>query len=230
MNAQDTESRAEPRHSRSASGWLRRRIGRRAAQPERQPWRVEGAAEEPRRDRPTGNRGVSRFWWLVIVLLAVNWIIASIMLGPESRAMDSYTFFLSQVSGTNVVSITSTGETIEGTFKQPVSYAPPQGGGAEQVTRFTTQRPTFANDDLFQQLRSTEVPVNANPPDAGAPLWQQLVFGFGPTLLLILLLVAFTRRAAGGAGGRRLVRSFPGDASQPGVGTTHLVRGRGRHR
>jgi len=43
-----------------------------------------------------------------------------------------------------------------------------------QVTRFRTQRPTFADDNLFQQLQSSGVPVNANPPDAGAPVWQQL--------------------------------------------------------
>ena len=48
-----------------------------------------------------------------------------------------------------------------------------------QVTRFRTQRPTFADNNLFQQLQSSGVPVNANPPDAGAPVWQQLA---APTL------------------------------------------------
>ena len=50
-------------------------------------------------------------------------------------------------------------------------------------------------------MQSTGVRVNANPPDAGAPLWQQLLLGFGPTLLLVWLLIAFARRAGGGAGG-----------------------------
>jgi cell division protease FtsH len=123
------------------------------------------------------------------------------MLSPDPRATVSYTFFLDQVSAANVESIASTGETIEGTFKSSVAYEPPHGDGTKQVTRFTTQRPTFADDNLFQQLQSTGVPVNANPPDAGAPLWQQLLLGFGPTLLLVWLLIAFARRAGSGAGG-----------------------------
>ena len=136
----------------------------------------------------------------------MNWIVASLIMSPEARTTVSYTFFVSQVTATNVGSITSTGETIEGAFKNPVSYTPPEGGEAEQVTRFTTQRPTFADDNLFQQLQSTGVQVNANRPDAGAPVWQQLLFGFGPTLLLVWLLVSATRRMGGGAGG--LLGSF----------------------
>jgi cell division protease FtsH len=50
-------------------------------------------------------------------------------------------------------------------------------------------------------LQSTGVPVNANRPDAGPPLWQRVLLGFGPTLLLVWLLFAFARRAGGGAGG-----------------------------
>lgn len=39
---------------------------------------------------------------------------------------------------------------------------------------------TSAPDSIncpFQQLQSTGVPVNANPPDAGPPFWQQLLLG-----------------------------------------------------
>jgi cell division protease FtsH len=153
------------------------------------------------RNRPTGRSGWTRLWWLWLVLLAANWIIASIMLGPAARTTVSYTYFLSQVHATNVGTVTSTGETIEGDFKNPTAYTPPQGGDPQQVTRFTTQRPAFADDDLFQQLQSSGVAVNAKPPDAGAPLWQQLLLGFGPTLLLVWLFVSFSRRAGGGAGG-----------------------------
>ena len=37
--------------------------------------------------------------------------------------------------------------------------------------------------------------VNAEPLDTGAPWWQGLLFGFGPTILLVLLFVALTRRS-----------------------------------
>src|SRR4051795_4990791 len=150
-------------------------------------------------DGPRPRTSWSRFWWLLIVLLAVNWIISSLLLSPSPRDTVSYTFFLDQVTARNVATVTSTGETIEGDFKKAVSYTP-QGGRAEQVERFTTQRPTFAQDNLFQQLQSTGVPVNAKPPDQGAPVWVQLLLGFGPTLLLVWLLFSFGRRLTSGAG------------------------------
>src|SRR5204862_2225928 len=45
------------------------------------------------------------------------------------------------------------------------------------------------------------VVVNAQPLDTGAPWWQNLLFGFGPTLLFLGLLFWLMRRAQGGAGG-----------------------------
>jgi cell division protease FtsH len=189
---------------------MRERLGRSSPQGgsgrQRRPWRVEGMDEaglpgaggagdgQPRRSP------WARFWWLLLVLLAVNWIISSLLLGPSPRATVSYTFFLDQVSARNVAQVTSTGEMIEGSFTKVVSYTP-QGGKAQQVERFTTQRPSFAQDNLFQQLQSTGVPVNANPPDAGPSVLVQLLLGFGPTLLLVWLLFSFGRRLTGGAGG-----------------------------
>src|SRR4051794_27391115 len=206
MAAQDSGAGGTDGRHRTPAQWFRARLGDRSAQG-RRPWRVEGTGGGGRPDpaRPGGGAaGGSRFWWLWILLLAGNWIIASVMLSPEPRAVVSYTFFLGQVGATNVGTVTSTGETIEGSLKNPVSYTPPEGGDAEQVARFTSERPTFAQDDLFQQLQSTGVPVNAKPPDAGAPVWQQLLFGFGPTLLLLWLFFSFSRRAGGGGAGGAL--------------------------
>ncbi|MFL6111760.1 MAG: ATP-dependent zinc metalloprotease FtsH, partial [Catenulispora sp.] len=142
-----------------------------------------------------------RFGWMLLVLLALNWIISSVLLAPAPRTAVAYTFFLSQVDARNVAEITSTGDMIQGTFTKKTAYTPAGSKTAEQVDRFTTQRPTFAQDDLFAKLQANGVPVNANPPDAPAPVWQQLLVGFGPTLLLVGLLVWFMRRAAGAAGG-----------------------------
>ncbi len=178
----------------SSDGSLRERLSRRPSRPE--PWRVEGAPRQTPGPRPRW----SRLWWLLLVLLVVNWIVASLMLGPAPRTKVSYTFFTSQVDANNITEITSTGDTIEGEFKQKVAY-PPSTTNADQVDRFTTQRPSFATDDLYTQLKDKGVPVNANPPDQPTPLWQQLLVGFGPTLLLVGLLVLFLRRAAGGGAG-----------------------------
>ncbi len=153
--------------------------------------------------RPAGEGGRGRrwlrSWWPLLLLLVVNWVVSSVLLAPPERTTVSYTFFTEQVRAKNVATVTSTGEMIQGSFTRPTSYTP-EDRSAEQVTRFVTQRPSFADDTLFQQLQSASVPVNANPPDEGPPIWQQLLLGFGPTLLLVWLLVALSRRA-GGAGG-----------------------------
>jgi cell division protease FtsH len=165
------------------------------------PWRVEGMHD---RESPPPSRRPNwrRFWWLLALMLVVNWIITSLLLGPQPRTTVSYTFFLTQVDARNVQEITSTGDTIAGVFRAKVGY-PPDAKDAKQIDRFTTQRPTFADDNLFAKLQSTGVLVNANPPDQPAPLWEQLLLGFGPTLLLVGLLIWFLRRgaAAGGLGG-----------------------------
>jgi cell division protease FtsH len=165
----------------------------------RPPWKVEGAPKPDgdRPNRPDWPRIVRRIWWLVLLALVVNWIVASMLMAP-SRTTVSYTFFRQQVQAGNVSEVTSTGDTIEGTFRNPAKY-PPDTGDAKDVTSFTTQRPAFADDGLTELLLRQNVTVNARPPDS-APVWQQLLIGFGPTLLFIGLLVWFMRRAAAGGG------------------------------
>ena len=176
---------------------LRDRL-RREPRPRPAPWKVEGApGPDP---APSGRRPRwGRLWLLLLAALAVNWIISSLLLGPAARTTVSYTFFVSQVDAGNVKEITSTADTIEGTFRHKVDY-PSDSSKAEKVDRFTTQRPTFADDNLFGKLQEHDVLVNANSPDRPAPLWQQIVVGFGPTLLLLGLLVWFLRRSAAGGG------------------------------
>ena len=163
---------------------------------EPKPWRVEGGPPKRSRRRPWVQLVV-----MLLVLLAVNWIVTSVLLRPEPRVAVSYTFFVTQAQKANIEEITSTGDTIEGTFREKAAYTPLGEKKSEQVDRFTTERPTFAADNLFALLQAHGVAVNAKPPDAPAPVWQQLLLGFGPALLIIGLLVWFFRRAAAGAAG-----------------------------
>ena len=166
--------------------------------PARPPWKVEGAppkSDQPQ--KPDWRRVAGRTWWLIAILLIVNWIIASSLMGT-SRTTVSYTFFREQVVAGNVTEVTSTGDTIQGTFRAAVKY-PPDTGDAKDVTDFTTQRPSFGDDGLTELLLQKNVQVNARPPDS-APIWQQVLVGFGPTLLFIGLLVWFFRRASAGGG------------------------------
>ncbi|GGL08957.1 ATP-dependent zinc metalloprotease FtsH [Mangrovihabitans endophyticus] len=161
------------------------------------PWRVEGGRPPQGPKRPAW----LRFGWMLLVLLAINWIVSSFLLAPAPRTTVSYTFFLQQLTAANVAEITSTGDTIEGEFSKQVTYKPADDGDSEKVDRFTTQRPSFAADNLLAALQAKGVPVNANPPDAPAPVWQQVLLGFGPTLLLVGLLIWFLRRSAAAAAG-----------------------------
>jgi cell division protease FtsH len=140
------------------------------------------------------------FWWLVIAVLVINWIVMSVALAPPTRTNVSYTFFTDQLNAGNVQTVTSTADTVQGEFKKEVAY-PAGSKDAAQVDLFTTQRPSFATDDLFGTLAAKGVTVNANPPDAAPPVWQQILVGFGPTLLFVGLLLWFLRRSVSAASG-----------------------------
>jgi cell division protease FtsH len=143
---------------------------------------VEGVPDKER-DKGGGRTDWSRFWLVLAALLLVNWALSALLFGPATRTTVSYTFFLTQVSSHNVGLVTATGDTVQGTFKHQVTY-PPGATGAGPVLQFTTQRPSFADDHLFQRLQASGVTVNAEPPSQGTPLWEDLLLWFGPALLL----------------------------------------------
>src|SRR4051794_12493518 len=163
------------------------------------PWRVEGHKEE---QQPQQQRVMppprSRFWWFVIGALALNVILSFALSGKPARPSVPYTLFYKQVQANNVAEISSKGEEIQGDFKKAVTYPP--GKDAKQVVKFQTVRPEFGDDGLTSALLNHNVPVNAHKVDTGTPLWQTLIFGFGPTILLVGLFIALMRRASSGGG------------------------------
>jgi cell division protease FtsH len=140
---------------------------------------------------------------IVLAVLALNFWISSQALKPASRVQIPYSpTFLQQVKSDNVSQISSTGDSIQGTFKNDVRY--PSNSSANPTTLFSTQIPSFAdNSQLSQLLQQHGVTINAHPANQGPSFIAELLFGFGPTLLLVLLFVLLMRRAAGagGAGG-----------------------------
>jgi cell division protease FtsH len=151
----------------------------------------------PRGSSPTPSRrprfGLSPRWIVFfLALLAVDLFITSLLMGPESRMRVPYSpFFLEQVAMGNVEEITSKGTDVQGTFEREVTFE-----DSEPTARFRTEIPAFADtDELSQLLRENDVTVNAEPLDTGAPWWQTLLFGFGPTILFVLLLFWLFRRA-----------------------------------
>src|SRR3979411_2127301 len=115
-------------------------------------------ASTPRRTRPTCK-------WLLcaLVLFVVNYALVSQFASSQTpqRVSIPYTLFDQQVQAGNVAAITASGDTIQGRFKQPVSYTPPGSTSAAQVTPFATVQPTFSEPTLLAQLMQQGVVVNA---------------------------------------------------------------------
>jgi cell division protease FtsH len=142
--------------------------------------------------KPPGFRPSRRWIIFALALLAFNFYLGSRANQPPSRVRVPYSpFFLEQVRAGHVKQITSKGTAIQGTFTQKERYAK-----AKPTTRFRTEVPAFAdNNALSRLLQSKGVIVNAQPLDTGAPWWQNLLLGFGPTILFVLLLFWLMRRA-----------------------------------
>ena len=175
-------------------------------------WRVtpapDGRGSRPTAKRPTPPR--SR-WWIVVVvvvLLALNFWVSSRALSPNSPVRVPYSpTFLTQVKDGNVASVSSKSAAISGTFKTAVRY--PNNASVTPRTNFTTQIPSFAdNQQLFSQLTSKGVQINAQNPNTGPSTLTSIIVGFGPTLLIILLFVFIFRRAAASGGGAGGLMSF----------------------
>ncbi len=164
-------------------------------------WRVEGGP--PPGEPKAGRRfpGGPNFLWILVGLLAANFLLASLFDGADKRDAVPYTFFRDQVTAGNVQEVSSKGETIQGTFKATADYVTPEKK-TRKVSSFQTTRPNFYdNDGLDKLLDERKVIVNARDVDEPRPFWQSLVVGFGPAILIILLFVWFFRRAAAGGGG-----------------------------
>src|SRR6184192_1705014 len=142
--------------------------------------------------KPPGFRPSRRWIIFALALLAFNFYLGSRANQPPSRVRVPYSpFFLEQVRAGHVKQITSKGTAIQGTFTQKERYAK-----AKPTTRFRTEVPAFAdNNALSRLLQQKGVVINAEPLDTGAPWWQNLLLGFGPTILFVLLLFWLMRRA-----------------------------------
>jgi cell division protease FtsH len=151
-------------------------------------------APGPPAPEPPRRRFRVSWWWigLVVAALVVNQWAFRATTEAKTRIRVPYTpFFIRQVEANNVKEISSKGTTLQGTFKAPTAYQ-----GSKATEDFKTEIPTFANtDELSSLLQKHDVVVNAEPVDSGLPFWENLLVGFGPTLLFLGLLFLLFRRA-----------------------------------
>ena len=133
-------------------------------------------------------------WWAawILALLVVNYWIASRATKAQPRVQVPFSpFFIRQVQSGNVSEIRSKGTAIQGTFKKPESYQK-----SKPTTAFKTEIPAFADTNAHSQLlQRKQVVINAQPLDTGAPWWENVLVGFGPTILFVGLIVFAMRRA-----------------------------------
>jgi cell division protease FtsH len=147
--------------------------------------------------------------WIVGLLVINYWAASRATQAPPRVRVPYSPFFLDQVKAGHIASITSKGTTVQGTFTLAESYA-----GSKKSTRFKTEIPTFADTDaLSQLLQQKGVVVNAESLQTGAPWWEELLVGFGPTLLFVGLIVFAMRRTGGvqsmlGQFGRSRARTY----------------------
>ena len=145
------------------------------------------------------------FLWFVLILIAVNWI-AVLAFRPstgEPRVTVPFNpFFLQTVESGQVKSISTKGDSVQGTFTTKLRY-PTNSKTATPTTRFATEIPAFWNGtQLSALLKEKGVQINAKSTSTSPSLLAALVLGFGPTLLIVGLFVLLARRATkGGAMG-----------------------------
>jgi cell division protease FtsH len=172
----------------------------------------------PRGTTPRQPPRVRWGYWILLagVLLAVNVIFGMRANAGPSRVRVPYSpFFINQVKASHVKDITSKGTAIQGTFTEKIKF-----DDQKPTTDFKTEIPAFADTKALSHLLGDKgVVVNAQPLDTGAPWWQNLLLGFGPTILFIFLLFWLMRRAGNvqnalGAFGRSRAQRYQPDADR----------------
>ncbi len=134
------------------------------------------------------------------VFLITDLVLSFLAGGPRPTTI-SYTEFGRQLAADNISRIYSKGDSIEGELKRKQDVP-----GADEGTfiQFKTQRPVFADDDLWATLAKNDVTVTAEPVVQQRGLLYNLLLSLAPVLLLVVLWLYVSRRMsklAGGLGG-----------------------------
>jgi len=137
---------------------------------------------------------------IVVIALALNWVLASVISPPDPSVTVPYSpTFLEQVEQGNVERISPLGETVTGEFTEKV--APPDDPDAEAAIKFETEIPQFAAEQRLENLlRDNGVTIEARALDSGRNIFLQVLLGFGPVILIVALFVYMARRASAGGG------------------------------
>ncbi|WP_432161081.1 ATP-dependent zinc metalloprotease FtsH [Streptomyces sp. NRRL F-5630] len=161
-----------------------------------QPWRSEGAPPPPppKRKPPWGRIIIAA----LVVYLLTNLILTLVNHGDNTTI--SYTEFSKQVADNNVEKIYSKGDSIQGELRK-AKPTPKDADGDGDYKKFTTQRPSFADDKLWADLERHHVTVTARPVVQERSLLTNLLISLAPMILIIVLWLFIARRISSGLGG-----------------------------
>jgi len=109
-----------------------------------------------------------------------------------------YTDFKTQVTDKNVAELFARGDSIEGQLKKAVAIPGQQDRTYQQ---FTTERPTFASDDLLTELTAGGATVRATPLVQQRGFLTNLLISFAPLLLLVGFYIWMFKRQQGAMAG-----------------------------
>nr|WP_237291394.1 ATP-dependent zinc metalloprotease FtsH [Streptomyces sp. Sge12] len=161
------------------------------------PWRSEGAPPTP----PPKKKGLPGGWRGLVLAALIVYLVANLVLSFFNEGDEptiSYTAFSKQVADGNVSKIYSKGDAIQGELK---AKQPLPDGDKGDYTKFVTQRPAFADDELWAELTKQNVTVTASPVVVQRSFLSNLLISLAPMLLLVLLWVVIARRMGSGMGG-----------------------------
>ena len=175
------------------------------------PWRTEGL--------PDGQPPKPRSRWKAIIVGLIGYAVIFGVLTAQDRLAGPqvavpYTELKAQVEKKNVSGVFARGDSIEGELKTPapLPVTPDKPGGPEKPAnndktyrQFTTERPTFARDDLLGELTTGGATVRATPLVPQRGFLANLLISFAPTLLFLGFWIWMLRRQqsamSGGLGG-----------------------------
>ncbi|MFC4564099.1 ATP-dependent zinc metalloprotease FtsH [Nocardiopsis mangrovi] len=165
----------EPGRERDREGGGRDGRGRDERSPD--PWRTEGvpSGKDDTPKRPDWRRFIITLAVLYLAFFVVTWVAD---LQHKVRSIP-YTTFSREVAEGNVRDVYSSGETIEGRLK---AARPVPDQRDETYTEFTTERPVFADDDIYRALVDKGVVVRAEPVDQRRGVWSNLFWAILPVL------------------------------------------------
>jgi cell division protease FtsH len=162
-----------------------------ADKPPARPWRTEGVPTGRQPPNPRQRWIIGTTWLLGYLLLFGLFTIQDRLSGPQPVP---YTEFKKQVANKNIAEVFARGDSIEGELRKAAPLPNQQDGTYRQ---FTTERPTFATDDLLTELTNDGVTVRATPLIQQRGFLTNLLVSFAPLLLLIGFYFWMFRRQQG---------------------------------